>query len=84
MNLVDDDHAGKVAQGRHGLGEAGQAHRIFEIEIVERFSRYELPGKSGFAALTGAQKRDHPAALQSSPDQPDIDFAIDHAPHYLH
>jgi hypothetical protein len=65
LDLIDDDRSSERTQYGIRFVEAGKACGIFEIEVVERMRRHELPSERGLAALTRAQERDYAAAFQS-------------------
>ena len=58
---------------------AGDPLRVFEIEVVERIRRHELPGQGRLAALARAQKRNHATAFQCGSDQFKVDATGDHS-----
>jgi hypothetical protein len=45
------------------LLEPGEAGWVLEVEVVGGISRHDLPGQSGFAALTWADQPNDAAAL---------------------
>jgi hypothetical protein len=51
LDFVNHHQTLQRLQGELGLGQARHAFRVFEIEVVERIGRHELPGQCRLAAL---------------------------------
>jgi hypothetical protein len=60
LNLVDHHHSRQVSEGCHWFCQAGEAQRVFKIEIVGRIGGNDLPCQGRLAALSRAYQRDHP------------------------
>ncbi|GAC1304460.1 MAG: hypothetical protein NVSMB10_07470 [Steroidobacteraceae bacterium] len=57
LNLINNDKSAQLLKRRHGLGQAGQVDRIFQIEISALRGTCKLPGESSLAALTWTDQR---------------------------
>ena len=80
LDFVDHHQPLERAQGGVRLGEPGEALRVFQVEVVERFGRHELPGQRGLAALARPEQRHDAAALQRGADQFQVGFAVESWP----
>ena len=78
LNFVNHYGTAQRTERNQRLFEARQAQGIFEIEVVCRALRNELPRQSGLATLARADERHHAAALQRSLDMREQPLSLDH------
>jgi hypothetical protein len=57
LHLINHDQSAQLLKRRHGLGQAGQVDRIFQIEVSALRGTSKLPSESSLAALTGTEQR---------------------------
>ena len=69
----------EAGQRRHRLGQARQARRVLQVEVIEGIRGHDLPGERGLAALPRADESDHAAALERTADLREGLRAFNHA-----
>jgi len=79
LDFINDDHATQRPQGRHRLGQAGEASRIFQVEVSRGIGRYDLTGNRGLARLARPHQGGDPAAFQRGADRGQPASPLDHA-----
>jgi hypothetical protein len=68
LDLVDDDEAGERLEGGAGLIQPGEAHRVFEVEVVGRVLGKQLASQGGFARLARPGQHGDRAADEGGPN----------------